>query len=78
MSEKTVDELRAEMARSVTICGCKGTIVTAADGKKHIELDCPDKGARNEAATLLEEEVILRVKPPAPVVEPEPEPKAED
>jgi len=72
MSEKTVEELKTEMALRVLLCGCKGTIVTAADGKKHIELDCPDKEARNEAATVLEEEVILRVKPPPPVVEPEP------
>ena len=78
MSEKTVEELKAEMARGVTICGCHGTIVTAEDGKKHIELECPSKEARNEAATVLEEEVILRVKPPPPIVEPEPEPKAED
>jgi len=81
---KTVEELKAELARSVAICGCHGTIVTAEDGKKHIELDCPSKEARDEAAAILEEEVILRVKPKMPVVEPviegprpEPEPVTE-
>jgi hypothetical protein len=77
MPEKTVDELKAEMARSVALCGCHGTVVTAADGKKHIELDCPSKVARDEAAAILEEEVILRVKPPPPVIEPQAEPERE-
>ncbi|MBA7710564.1 hypothetical protein ES703_119507 [subsurface metagenome] len=79
---KTAEELKAELARSVTICGCHGTIVTTADGKEHAELVCPSKEARDKAAAILEEEVILRVKPKMPVVEPviegpEPEPVTE-
>lgn len=46
-----------------TICGCKATIVTAPDGKRHIEADCPDKSARDEAAAIFEEEILLRVNP---------------
>lgn len=64
-----------------TICGCKGKIVTAPDGKKHIELDCIDKKAREEMASILEEEAILRVNPKVvfeetPTVEPEPSEEA--
>lgn len=73
MPEKTVDELRAEMARSVSVCGCHGMTVTGADGKEHAELVCPDKETRDKAVAILEEEVILRVKPPPPIYEPEPE-----
>jgi len=60
---KTIDELKAEMAQSFTICGCKGKVVTTDDGKKHIELECQSKEARDEVATILEEETILRVNP---------------
>ncbi len=42
---------------------CKATVVTAQDGKRHIELDCKSKEARDEAAAVFEEEVILRVNP---------------
>ena len=45
------------------ICGCEATIVTAEDGTRHIEADCPDNTSRNELADIMAEEVILRVKP---------------
>lgn len=46
-----------------TVCGCKGTVVTGEDGKKHLELECVDKEAREEMASMLEQEAILRVNP---------------
>jgi len=83
---KTVEELKADLARSFTISGCKGTIVTTQDGKKHFEVECKSKADREEVAALFEEEAILRVNPkmvlddtppaaPAPEPEPEPEPE---
>ncbi|MBA7707374.1 hypothetical protein ES703_116246 [subsurface metagenome] len=67
---------------SFTVCGCKGTVVTTADGKKHFEIECKSKQDREEVAALFEEEAILRVNPKmvlddepaaaaaAPIVEP--------
>lgn len=49
--------------RSFTICGCKGKVVTTADGKKHFEIECKSKEAREEVAAIFEEEAILRVNP---------------
>ena len=46
-----------------TVCGCKATIVTTPDGKRHIEADCLDKTARDELASIFEEEMIIRVNP---------------
>jgi len=46
-----------------TILGCKGRIVTTEDGKKHFEVDCKDKEARDEVAAVFEEEAILRINP---------------
>ncbi len=46
-----------------TICGCVGTVVTTENGKKHIELECKSKEARDEVASILEQEAILRVNP---------------
>ena len=60
---KTIEELKAELGRSFTICGCKGRVVKTEDGKRHFELDCKSKEDRNEVAALFEEEVILRVNP---------------
>jgi len=56
------------------ICGCEGTIVTAEDGTKHIEADCPDNASRNELAAILGEETILRVKPKVAMA-PDPHPE---
>jgi len=85
---KTIDELKAELAQSFTICGCKGTIVTTQDGKKHFEIECKSKEDREQVAAIFEEEAILRVNPKvilvdtqaaaaAPVVEPTAESAAE-
>ncbi|GAH99586.1 unnamed protein product [marine sediment metagenome] len=60
---KTIDELKAEIGRSFTICGCKGKVVTTEDGKKHFEIECKSKADREEVAALFEEEAILRVNP---------------
>jgi len=46
-----------------TILGCKGKIVTTEDGKKHFEIECKDKEARDEVAAVFEEEAILRISP---------------
>ncbi|GAI00201.1 unnamed protein product, partial [marine sediment metagenome] len=47
--------------RVFTVCGCKGKVVTAEDGTKHLELECLSKEAREEMASILEQEAILRV-----------------
>jgi len=60
---KTIEELKAEIAQSFTICGCKGRIVKSEDGKRHFELECKSKEDREEVASLFEEEVILRINP---------------
>jgi len=60
---KTIEELKAEIAQSFTICGCKGKVVTTEDGKKHFEVECKSKTDREEVAALFEEEAILRVNP---------------
>ncbi len=54
---------------------CKGTVVTSEDGKRHIELDCQTKQAREEAAAVFEEEVILRVNPKVVLEETPPAPE---
>ncbi len=74
---KTMEELKAELAQSFTICGCKGKVVTTEDGKKHFELECKDKQARDEVASIFEEEAILRVNPKVILVEPPAEPPVE-
>jgi len=63
MSELELIQEKPGEPRSFTICGCKGRVVTAEDGKRHFELDCKSKEDRNEVAALFEEEVILRVNP---------------
>ncbi|MBA7546176.1 hypothetical protein ES705_38559 [subsurface metagenome] len=63
MTEPETIEHEGKKVPSFTICGCKATIVTDPDGKRHIEADCLDKAARDELAALLEEEVVLRINP---------------
>ncbi len=63
-------EILKNEPRNFTICGCKGTIVTTEDGKRHIELECLSKEARAEMAAILEEEAILRVNPKVILEEP--------
>jgi hypothetical protein len=53
----------SELPTNFTICGCKGTVVTAEDGKRHIELECKGKKERDDVAAIFEEEVVLRVNP---------------
>ncbi len=72
--EKRTEELKLKLPTSFTVCGCRGTIVTTEDGKKHFELECKSKEDREQVAAIFEEEVILRVNPKvvledAPVVE---------
>ena len=43
--------------------GCVLRLVVDADGKRHIEADCQSKKDGHELADLLEQEVIIRVKP---------------
>ncbi len=64
MTEEQVEELTTKpKPPGFTICGCKGIVVTAEDGKKHFEIECKSKEDRNELASILEEEAILRVNP---------------
>lgn len=89
MSDKTIDETltkwqdkteELKLPDSFTICGCRGTVVTTDDGKRHIELECKSKVDREQVAAIFEEEVILRVNPKViledipPVTSPAPEP----
>ncbi|MBA7678278.1 hypothetical protein ES703_86551 [subsurface metagenome] len=60
----------AELPTNFTICGCKGTVVTTEDGKRHIELECKGKKDRDDVAAIFEEEVILRVNPKVILAEP--------
>ncbi len=63
MTEPETIEHEGKKVPSFTVCGCKATIVTDPDGKRHIEADCLDKAARDELMALLEEEVVLRINP---------------
>jgi hypothetical protein len=56
---------------------CVATVVTTEDGKKHLELDCKSKEARDEVAAILEEEAILRVNPKVILEEPPAAPPVE-
>ncbi|GAI79182.1 unnamed protein product, partial [marine sediment metagenome] len=49
--------------RSFTVCGCKVEVVEDAEGKAHFEAACLSKEAREELASILEQEAILRVNP---------------
>jgi len=66
-----------ELPVNFKILGCKGTIVTGEDGKRHIELECKTKSHRDEAAAIFEEEIILRVNPKVVLEELAPEPVTE-
>ena len=82
-TDKMAEQLAAtgELHTGFTVCGCRGTIVTTQDGKKHFELECKSKADREQVAAIFEEEVVLRVNPkvilvdtqaPVSVTEPEP------
>ncbi|MBA7551381.1 hypothetical protein ES705_43921 [subsurface metagenome] len=64
-TEELAENLSAagKLATGFTICGCRGTVVTTADGKKHLELECKSKADREQVAAIFEEEVVLRVNP---------------
>ncbi len=63
MPEIQRSEAELKKPRTFTICGCKGTMVTDSEGRRHIELECRSKKDRDEAAAVFEEEVVLRVNP---------------
>lgn len=75
MTEPETIEYKGKEVPSFTICGCKATIVTDPDGKRHIEAECPDKATRDEFAAVMEEEMILRIKPKVVLEEPVTEPE---
>ncbi|GAJ02467.1 unnamed protein product [marine sediment metagenome] len=82
MSNETIDETLEKWSNKTeklgfTICGCRGKIVKTEDGKKHFEMDCLSKEARDELASILEEESILRINPKVILEEPAAEPAAE-
>jgi len=86
VSKETIDETldkwgkkteELKLPGSFTICGCRGSIVTTEDGKRHVELECKTKSDRDEAAAIFEEEIILRVNPKVVLEEPAPEPVTE-
>ncbi len=57
-TEKQVPE-----PQSFTVCGCKVVVTEDAEGRKHFEATCQSKEARDELASVLEQEAILRVNP---------------
>ena len=82
-TDEMAEQLSAagKLATGFTICGCRGTVVTTQDGKKHLELECKSKDDREQVAAIFEEEIVLRVNPkvilvdtqaPVSVTEPEP------
>ena len=71
---KKTEELK--LPTSFTVCGCRGKVVTAEDGKRHIELECKGKKDRDEVAAIFEEEVVLRINPKVILEEPPEEPRA--
>ncbi|MBA7582713.1 hypothetical protein ES708_24649 [subsurface metagenome] len=71
-TEKQVPEPELKPKRSFSVCGCKVEVAEDAEGKKHFEATCQSKEARDELASILEQEAILRVNPKV-VLENEPE-----
>ncbi|MBA7682690.1 hypothetical protein ES703_91042 [subsurface metagenome] len=78
------DQEKLELAAAIPTEGGKVLFETCHLAVKdgHIVAECDTLEASQELAVLLMEDVFIRVKPKAPVVEPkpkpEPEPKAED
>ncbi|MBA7716945.1 hypothetical protein ES703_126030 [subsurface metagenome] len=62
-TEKQVKEPELKPKQSFTVCGCKVEVIEDAEGKKHFEATCLSKEAREELASILEQEAILRVNP---------------
>jgi len=61
--ELTKDQMAEQLREASLFSVCRLKVVKDAEGKKHIEADCKTKEASHELAALLEEEVIIRVKP---------------
>ncbi len=76
MVEERVEEQVLKPKTSFTVCGCKLEVVTDPEGKKHFEATCQSKGARDELASIFEQEAILRVNPKV-IFEETPPPVAE-
>lgn len=56
-------EDKGKVISSFTILKCKTDVIETPDGKRHFESDCLDKKARDEFASIFEQEAILRVNP---------------
>ncbi len=74
--EQTQEQALKPKPASFTVCGCKLEVVTDPEGKKHFEATCLSKEARDELASIFEQEAILRVNPKVileetPVAEPQ-------
>ncbi|MBA7553231.1 hypothetical protein ES705_45820 [subsurface metagenome] len=64
--------------QSFTVCGCKVDVIEDKEGKAHFECECLSKEARDELASIFEQEAILRVNPKvilAELADPQPDPK---
>jgi len=71
-------EDKGKVISSFTILKCKTEVIETPDGKRHFESVCLDKKARDELASIFEQEAILRVNPKVvlddtPPVEPTPD-----
>lgn len=56
-------EDKGKVISSFTILGCKTDVIETPEGKRHFESACFSKKARDEFASIFEEEAILRVNP---------------
>jgi len=64
MTEERIEEQATKpKPASFTVCKCKLEVVTDPDGKRHFEATCLNKEARDELASIFEQEAILRVNP---------------
>ena len=75
MTEERIEEQTKPKPASFTVCNCKLEVVTDPDGKKHFEATCLNKEARDDLASIFEQEAILRINPKVileetPVAEP--------
>ena len=79
MSDELTTKEKLELAEAIPTEGGKVLFETCHLAVKdgHIVAECDTLEASQELAVLLMEDVFIRVKPKAPVVEPKPEPKPE-
>ncbi|GAI68744.1 unnamed protein product [marine sediment metagenome] len=64
MTEERIEEQATKpKPTGFTVCNCKLEVVTDPDGKRHFEATCLNKEARDDLASIFEQEAILRINP---------------